>query len=646
MPAKPGVYLFKDEKGRILYVGKARDLKNRLRSYFQKSAALDERKAAMVRSVRDFEYTVTENELEAFVLEANLIKQFRPKYNILLRDDKSYPYLKLTVNETWPRLEVVRRVQKDGARYFGPYVPAGAMWEILSFIRNNFNIRTCKYSLEKRMRPCIQHQIRRCNAPCGGNVDHGEYMQMIDEVRLLLEGRNKGLLGVLEKRMTRLSAEMKYEEAALLRDRIRAIRQISERQKAVAPQLGDVDVIGIFREEGRAVFKILFIRNGFMIGSRHFVIVDVAGETDGVLLGNFIGRFYEKEVIPAPEVLCPFTPEGAGVLASWLSGRRGSSVKVAVPKRGIRKKLVAMAEENALLLSRSDRGAEGTAPTERLSEFLGLEKVPEDIGAFDISNIAGKEPVGAFVYWADGVFRKDKYRHIRMDAVQGPDDYAMMKEMVRRTFQKSSKVRGRELKVRSEESEVRSQESGVRGKEETSSRPAPHASRLTPDALRSSPLTPHALPLAPLPVPDLIIIDGGKGQLGAAQEALEELAIDTAVVAVAKDPDRAFLGDREEPLSLEDGGAPSLLLRRIRDEVHRFAVRYHKKLRAKRTFESPLEKIPGVARKRRFALLKHFGSIEAIRSAPVEEIAGLKGFHRRIAEKIHEALMKAEKETA
>ncbi len=594
MPAQPGVYLFKDEKGRILYVGKARDLRNRLRSYFQKSAALDERKAAMVRSVRDFEYTVTENELEAFVLEANLIKQFRPKYNILLRDDKSYPYLKLTVNETWPRLEVVRRVRKDGARYFGPYVPAGAMWEILSFIRNNFNIRTCKYSLEKRMRPCIQHQIKRCIAPCGGNVNHDEYMQMIHEVRLLLEGRNNGLLGLLEKKMRRLSAEMKYEEAALLRDRIRAIRQISERQKAVAPQLGDVDVIGIYREDGRAVLKILFIRNGFMIGSRHFIIADAAGETDGALLGNFIGRFYEKEIIPPPEVLCPFPPEGAGVLSSWLSGRRDSAVKIAVPKRGIRKKLVAMAEENALLISRSDRGPEGTAPTERLSEFLGLERVPEDIGAFDISNIAGKEPVGGFVYWADGVFRKDKYRHIRMDAVQGPDDYAMMKEMVRRTFQKSG---------------VRSEESGV-------------------------------------PVPDLIIIDGGKGQLGAAQKALEELGIDTVVIAVAKDPDRAFLGDREEPLSLEDGGAPALLLRRIRDEVHRFAVRYHKNLRAKRTFESPLEKIPGVARKRRFALLKHFGSIEAIRSAPVEEIAGLKGFHRKLAEKIHESLAKEAKETA
>ncbi len=588
MPAKPGVYLFKDGKDRILYVGKARDLRNRLRSYFQKSAALDDRKAAMVRSVADFEYTVTGNELEAFVLEANLIKQFRPKYNILLRDDKSYPYLKLTVNEMWPRLEVVRRVQKDGARYFGPYVPAGAMWEILSFIRNNFNIRTCKYSLEKKMRPCIQHQIKRCIAPCGGSVSHEEYMQMIEEVRLLLEGRNKGLLRFLEKRMMRLSTEMKYEEAAVLRDRVRAIRQISEKQKAVAPQLGDVDVIGVYREEGRAVFKILFIRNGFMIGSRHFIVGDAAGEAEGTLLGNFIGRFYEKEVIPPPEVLCPFSPEDAGILTSWLSGRRGLPVKIEVPKKGIRKKLVAMAEENALLIFRSDRGPERAALTEQLAELLGLRIVPEDIGAFDISNIAGKEPVGAFVYWSDGAFRKEKYRHIRMDYVKGPDDYSMMKEMVRRT--------------------IRSLE-GV--------------------------------------LPDLVIIDGGKAHLDAALEVFEENPSEgREVIAVAKDPDRAFLRGRDEPLSLDDGGAPSLLLRRIRDEVHRFAVRYHKKLRAKRTFESPLEKIPGVARQRRFALLKHFGDIETIRNAPVEEIAGLKGFHRKLAEKIHEALTKAGKETA
>jgi excinuclease ABC subunit C len=604
IPRKPGIYIFKDEKGRILYVGKAKDLRNRVRSYFRKSSSLDVRKSAMLESVRDFEYTVTTNELEAFVLEANLIKQHKPRYNILLRDDKSYPYLKLTLNEKWPRISVVRRIQKDGAKYYGPYVPSGAMWEILSFIRNHYNIPACGYSLEKRMRPCIQHQIKKCIAPCSGDIDHGEYMGRIREVQLLLEGKNKGLIETLEKKMERLSEETKYEEAALVRDRIRAIRKISESQKAVAPELGDMDVIGISRSEDTAAFKMLFIRNGIMIGSRNFLVRDAAGETAGYLFRNFLRQFYEKEILPPPEILCSSLPEDHALLASWLSERRGSRVRMAVPGKGVKRKLLDMAEENAAMLSRDAGANEKKDAPENIAAFLGLEKVPEAIGAFDISNIAGREPVGAFVYWTDGRFRKDKYRHIRMDAVPGPDDYSMMKEMIRRTFRKAG---------------VRSEERGVRRKDDI-----------------SSPLTPHPSPS--LEVPDLVIIDGGRGHLETALQAFAELNIvGSEVIAVAKDPDRAFLPGREEPLSLE-GGQAALLLRRIRDEVHRFAITYHKKLRAKRVFESPLEKIKGVGKNRRFALLRHFGSIDAIRNATVEEIASLKGFHKGLAEKILENL--------
>ncbi|HSB31992.1 MAG TPA: excinuclease ABC subunit UvrC [Candidatus Sulfobium mesophilum] len=580
VPAGPGIYIFKDGQSRVLYIGKAKNLRTRLRSYFQRSAALDERKAAMVRGVADFEYTVTGNELEAFVLEANLIKQHRPRYNILLRDDKSYPYLKLTVNEMWPRLEVVRRIQKDGAKYFGPYVPSGAMWEILSFIRTNFTVRTCKYTLEKRMRPCIQYQIKKCIAPCGGKVDHAEYMGMVNEVKLLLEGRNKGLLDMLEKKMKRLSDEMRYEEASLVRDRIKAIKQISETQKAVAPELGDIDTIGIFREEDRAVLKILFIRNGIMVGSRHFSVGNVSGETDSYILKNFIGQFYGREIIPPPVVLCPSLPDDMPVLTSWLSERRGSSVKIAVPKRGIRRGLVEMAQQNAEVLARSEKEAGWRSALEELATFLMLDKTPVSIGAFDISNISGKEPVGAFVYWADGRFQKDRYRHIKMDAVKGPDDYSMMKEMIRRT-------------VRNMQGEM----------------------------------------------PDLLIIDGGRAHLDAGLEVFREIGLSgTEAVGLAKDPDRIFIKKIGPPLSLEDGRAPSLLLKRIRDEVHRFAISYHKKLRAGRTFESPLEKIPGVAKKRRFALLRHFGSIEAIRKAPVEEIAAIRGMNMSVAKKIHDSL--------
>lgn len=300
IPERPGVYLFRDADGKVLYVGKAKGLKSRVRSYFQKSSSLDERKSAMVKSVIDLECTVTGNELEAFILEATLIKQLRPRYNILLRDDKSYPYLRLTLNEKWPRIDVVRRIKKDGSKYYGPYVPAGDMWNILSFIRNNFRIPTCKYSLDKRMRPCIQQQIKKCIAPCDGRVDHAEYMKTISEIRLVLEGKNKKLLKSLEDRMSVYSEEMKFEEAALLRDRIRAIRKVFESQKMVAPELGDLDVIGMSRGETRVAFKLLFIRNGIMTGYRQFIFSNAAGETDGYLMKNLIEQFYLKEIIPPP----------------------------------------------------------------------------------------------------------------------------------------------------------------------------------------------------------------------------------------------------------------------------------------------------------------------------------------------------------
>lgn len=583
-PAKPGVYLFKDGRGRVLYVGKAKDLRNRLRSYFQKSSGLDARKEAMVAEVRDLEFTVTANELEAFVLEANLIKQYKPRYNVLLRDDKSYPYLKLTLNETWPRLEVVRRIARDGARYYGPYVPSGPMWKIVSFVRNTYHIRTCSYALDRRMRPCIQHQIKRCVAPCSGEVDRDEYMKMVEEVRLLLEGRNKGLLASLQRKMQRLSDELQYEEAALVRDRIEAIRSISEFQKAVAPGLGDLDIIGLHREGGLAVFKMLFVRSGIMIGSRHFMLRDTAGEADGSLTRDFIGRFYDKEFIPPPDVISSILPEEAGLLAAWLSQRRRSAVRISRARRGIKRQLADMAVENARIIL----AAEGTRPKSslmhELASFLGLRRVPADAGAFDISNISGSEPVGAFVYWEGGHFRKERYRHTRMDEVAGPDDYAMMREMIRRT----AVSLGGEL-------------------------------------------------------PDLLIIDGGKGHLEAALEALAGAGptgtsgSPPEVIAVAKDPDRVFLTGGGS-IDLEEGNPAALLLRRIRDEVHRFAIRYHKKRRAERSLSSPLERVPGIGRQRHFALLRHFGSIEAIRSASVEEIASVKGLNRKVAEAVKKAL--------
>lgn len=580
VPEQPGVYTFQDSLHHILYVGKARELRNRLRSYFQKSSGLDPRKTSMMREVRSFAYTVTGNELEALVLEANLIKRYRPRYNIVLRDDKSYPYLKLTLNETWPRLLVVRRIQKDGARYFGPYVPSGPMWSTLSFIRNHFPLPTCKHSFEKKMRPCLQHQIKRCVAPCAGQADIKQYLSMIHEIRLLLEGKNRGLLAALARRMERLSNEMKYEEAAVVRDRMNAIQRISETQKVVAPGLGDVDVIGFFRAGNMLTVKILFSRNGIMIGSSDFSLKNISGEEDHALMKNFIEQFYGKEIIPPPEVICPFLPDDAHLLSAWLSEKRGGAVHIKVPKQGIKKRLLEMAEENAKLHAQGVQEAGDSFVLEELASRLHTVKIPRSIGAFDISNTGGKHAVGAFVFWENGAFDRHRYRHIRMDAVTGPDDYAMMREMVKRTI-----------------------------------------ANLRDD------------------LPDLMIIDGGREHLAAALSVFRDnRVIDKEIVGLAKDPDRLFREGERLPLDMEDGKPSSLLVKKIRDEVHRFAISYHRKLRSRKTLESPLEKINGVGRKRRFALLKYFGSIEAIRNASVEDIAGIKGFNRKIAGEILSAL--------
>jgi excinuclease ABC subunit C len=308
IPFKPGVYVFKNEKEHVLYVGKAKNLRSRLRSYFQKSSHLDPRKTAMIRNVKDFSYIVTDNELEALALEANLIKQYRPKFNVILRDDKNYPYLKLTVNEEWPRLEIVRRIKKDGALYFGPYVPAGSMWETLAFIRRNFQIRGCRYSLDKPMRPCIQYQMGKCVAPCAGKISREDYLKLVNEIILFLKGEKKGLLEELEKRMLKFSEEMNFEEAAKIRDRIKALRRAWESQKVVAPELGNMDVIGYAKTDSTVSFEIFFIRNGIMIGSKDLLMKNIENLSDKDMVRSFISQFYSKEIIPPGEILTPFLP--------------------------------------------------------------------------------------------------------------------------------------------------------------------------------------------------------------------------------------------------------------------------------------------------------------------------------------------------
>ena len=604
VPRKPGVYLFKDEKAKVLYVGKAKSLRERLRSYFHKGAGLDERKQGMMRKVADFSYIVVDSELEAFALEANLIKEHRSPFNVILRDDKNYPYLKLTVKEEWPRLEVARRIVKDGSLYYGPFVPAGAMWETLAFVRRHFNIRPCGYRLDRKTfsRPCIQHQMGRCPAPCGDGISREDYAKSVGQARLFLEGDKKKLLVELEEKMRRLSGEEMFEDAAVVRDRIEALKRAFERQKVISPELGDIDVIGHAMEEdfvfaARAV-QVFFIRKGLMIGGRDFYLPaqrDVASGAPMPLdefLAGFLENFYLKEIIPPGEILLRARPRDAASIEQWLSGRKGGRVKIRVPARGKKNDLLKMAEKNAAEILKARKAAPGDL-SDTLAALKGrfyLKKTPASIGAFDISTTFGAQPVGGFVYW-EGAFRKEFYRHVKIKTVpEGKmDDFRMMEETVFRVLS----------------------DLGGEGR-----------------------------------VPELVVIDGGRGQLDSAMKAvsrLEEGGLPEArpaagVIAVAKNPDRVFTTHSERPVNIEDGSPSSLLLRRIRDEAHRFAVSFHKRLRGKALLSSPLESVKGVGRKRRFALLKRFGSLEAIRQAPVEEISRAAGVGKDLALEIKRRL--------
>lgn len=581
VPRKPGVYVFTGPGEKVLYVGKAKDLRARLGSYFRSQGALDPRKASMVRGVRDFSTIVTDNELEALALEANLIKQYRPRFNIILRDDKNYPYLRLDYRQRWPRFEVVRRIKRDGAAYFGPYVRAGSMKEAMRFINRQFGLRPCRYSLERHVRPCVEHQMGRCPAPCAGLVRRKDYMRSVAEAVLFLKGRKPELLGELEGRMRSLSEELRYEEAAELRDRIGLLKKAWQSQRVISPGLGDLDVLGLFRGEKDAVFQVFFIRNGVMVGARHFYVRGVAGMPPGEMLMSFILSFYSGDVAPPGEIICGLLPDDASNLGEWLKGRRGGMVRISVPRRGKRLELLRMAENNARHVYEA-RAASGEARVMgELAARLGLASPPSSIGAVDVSNLGGGEPAGAFVFWEDGVFKKDLYRHMKIRGVRGIDDYAMIRETVRRTIDD---------------------------------------------------LGPAGL------MPDLLVIDGGRAHLEAALRALEDVKETPEVVAVAKKPDRVFTRTSKSPESLEDKSPSSLLLKRIRDEVHRFAITFHKKLRGKRLMESPLESVPGIGKKRRLELLRHFGSIAAIRKAREEELASVRGMNARAARALREAL--------
>jgi len=600
VPVSPGIYIMKGAKERTLYVGKAKNLRNRLRSYFQNSASLDDRKTKLVQEVRDLDYIVTTNELEALILEANFIKKTKPPYNIILRDDKNYPYLKLTVNEEWPRLEVVRKIEKDGSLYFGPYVPSGSMREMLRFIRRNFPIRLCKYNLKKSFRPCVQYQMGRCLAPCSeslrGKSDREKYIETADEVRSFIQGEKKELLAHLRERMEKFSNNLEYEEAARIRDRLKALEKAWESQGIIAPELGDMDVIGMYREKQDASIYMLFIRNGSIIGQKDFFFKKIGNTADKELIENFIGQFYSKELVLPPRIILPLNLR-LSTQKEWLSSRRGKAVQLSYARKEIETKVLKMANDNALYAFNRHKETRVDETLVEIKMLLNLGVIPRRIGAVDISNISGSEAVGAVVYYEDGKFKKDEYRLFKIKTVKGINDFAMIGEVVTRYVKNLADKNGEP--------------------------------------------------------PQLLLIDGGRGQLEAALGAMKpfELPVEVAALAKAKrrpskskesgvrtDMERVYLPGKRSPVYLSPLSASTHLLQKIRDEVHRFAITYHKKLRAKRTMESPLEKIEGIGKTRRLLLLKHFGSIDAIRKASLDDIVSLKGMNRKVAESLKKAL--------
>ncbi len=595
-PAASGVYLMKGDEGAVLYVGKAKNLRSRLRSYFAATGDGRAHIRFLMGRVEAVETIVTDTEKEALILENTLIKKYRPRYNINLRDDKTYVSVRLDPREEFPALQVVRRVRRDGALYFGPFASAGAVRETLKEIYRIFPLRhyplaTCR----RRGRPCLFFQIGQCSAPCHGNISAAGYHELVKGVIALLSGREQEVVGMLRKRMNAAAAEMRYEEAARLRDQVRAIEQTVERQKMVAAAGGDQDVVGLHREGGEVEIAILFIRQGKLIARRTYAVDWRLDEDE--LLSSFLRQFYGRDVFVPDQLLLPFMPEDADTLGEWLSERKGKRVSLLAPQRGAKVELVELAGRNAgeAFRERGSRREAREGVLEEIRQRLHLSRRPGRMECFDISNVQGRLSVGSMVVFSDGEPDKTEYRHFRIRTVTGADDYASLREVLKRRL-------------------TRGLDEGV--------------------------------------LPDFILIDGGKGQLGVVVTLIAELGLtgrlDLAGIAksrvmanvrgkaVERSEERFFLPGRKNPVLLRQGSPALFMLARLRDEAHRFAITHHRKLRGKAALQSSLEEIPGVGPTRRKALLKHFGSLKKVREATLEELKTMPGLPETVAETIHE----------
>lgn len=590
LPRKPGVYLFKDAAGRVLYVGKAKSLKNRVGSYFGAQNDGRHHIQFLLPRIADIDFTVTENEQEALILENNLIKKFRPRYNIVLRDDKTYVNLRLNADHPYPRLTVVRNPRRDKALYFGPYPSAGAVRRTLRIIGRVFPMRLCSDAeLERRTRPCLYYDIKRCPGPCVGLIDPQEYKETVTKVTMFLKGKGNQLVKSLKARMERAAAERSYEQAAALRDQIWAIQHTLERQRITSPQRAERDVFAACHTDNRLAVKTLYVRDGAVSGGDGFLFAN-ANLSTGEHLASFISQFYQRGTIIPEEVVVSEPLEEGEALAALLRSLKKGAVAIVAPRRGERRRLVDLALENArVLIEGTGASSRNLELLEDLRALLELRNVPRRIECFDISNLQGREAVGSKVTFIDGEPIKDDYRRYRIRSIEGADDYGMMEEVLKRRI--------------------------ARGLKEGD-------------------------------LPDLLAVDGGKGQLNVALRVLDELGaegVDVLAIAKVRDgggsrkvrgKEKIFTASLAEPLLLEGNSTALLLLERIRDEAHRFAIAYHKKLRSKQLISSLLDEIPGVGPKIKAALLSRFGDLYVIRRAPVDQLTAVSGVSPALAARI------------
>lgn len=648
LPHKPGIYLMKDAEGTILYVGKAISLYNRVRSYFQESTDLSPKNRSMVAKIEDIEFLVVKNEVEALVLESNYIKQYRPKYNVLMRDDKSYPYIKVSLTEDFPRVYRVRSFHRDGNRYFGPYTNSGAVDATLDLLNKLFAFRTCRYDASAWVppangeppagwkqkllpRPCTQYYIHRCIAPCVAYATREEYMAVIRQVILFLEGKHDEVLKSLQEKMQAAAEELNFEEAARIRDRIQAVERILEKQRVISTEgQDDQDVIAFASGDDETCVMAFFFRNGKLIGREFFILQGTRESTPGEIMTSFLQQFYESSPHIPPEIVVEAEADDRAVIQAWLREKRKGSVTIAAPKRGDKLRLIEMVKQNAQQVLEQQRikwltdSQKTQMALEEIQEALNLVAPPQRIECYDISNTQGTNSVGAMVVFEGGRPRNSEYRRFKIKTVEGPNDFASHQEVLRRRFRAAAKGQLAENAA----IEVVSNEAGTGGEDGTD---------IVETGSDIATTLHHEWAM-----PDLIIIDGGKGQLSAAMEVMQELHLDIPTVGLAKENEEIFIPGSPDPIMLPRSSQGLYMVQRIRDEAHRFGITYHRKLRSDRTFKSVLDEIPGIGPKRKQALMKQFGSVRAMSAASVEDLAALEGMTRDAAEKVKEYIGRGE----